>query len=142
MLTTMTTVEKVFCLKGVGIFSECAGEQLGELAVVADEVDRAPGAEIIREGDVDNSLFVLVDGRVQVSKSGQPIAELGAGEVFGELALLDPAPRNASVTALTDTTILRIDAEPFGDILDENPEISRAILRVLTRRLRAAGGAK
>jgi CRP-like cAMP-binding protein len=139
-MTMMATVEKVFSLKGVGIFSELAGELLAEIAVIAEEVDRAPGAEIIREGDVDDSLFVLLDGNVSVSRGGQKLAELGKGEVFGELALLDPAPRNATVTALTDVTLLRIDAQPFCDLMDENPGIARAILRVVTRRLRAAGG--
>ena len=132
----MTTMEKVFRLKGVPIFSDLDGENLAEVASIAEELERGPGDEIIREGDVDDSLYVLVTGRVSVTKGGRTLAELGEGEVVGELALLDPAPRGASVRGISDVVLLRIDAAHFFEIMEEKHEIARAVMRVLARRLR------
>ena len=64
------------------------------------------------------------------------IAELGERECFGEMAILDPAPRTATVTAISDTRLLRIAREDFQEIIAEKPEIALGIIQVLTRRLR------
>ena len=134
----LTTIEKVFRLKGVPIFSDLDGENLAELASIAEVFERGPGDEFIREGDMDDSLYVLVTGSVSVTKGGRTLAELGEGEVVGELAILDPAPRGASVRAISDVILLRIDAAAFFQIMDEKHEIARAVMQVLARRLRLA----
>lgn len=134
----LTTLEKVFRLKGVPIFSDLDGESLAEVASIAEELERGPGDEIIREGDVDDSLYVLVAGRVSVTKGDRVLAELGEGEVVGELALLDPAPRGASVRGISDVVLLRIDAGHFFEIMEEKHAIARAVMQVLARRLRLA----
>jgi CRP-like cAMP-binding protein len=135
----MTTIEKVFRLKSVKIFSALSGEELAEVAQIAEELERGPGDEIIKEGDVDESLYVIVMGRVSVLKGQRTLAELGDGEVVGELALLDPAPRGATVRALSDVTLLRIGGEAFFEIMQDKHEIARAVMRVLAKRLRLAG---
>lgn len=135
----MTTVEKVFFLKGVSIFSAVPGEELAEIALITEEVDRSPGEVFIREGDVDDSLYVVVEGRVRVQRGDRVLAELGEREVVGELALLDPAPRNATVSAITDVTLLRLDGDAFSEIMREKHEIAQGITKVLVRRLRLAG---
>ena len=68
--------------------------------------------------------------------SGRDIDLLGADEVFGEMSLLDPGPRSASVTAVDDATLLRLGQEPFFELLAEYPEIGRHVMQLLTRRLR------
>ena len=135
----LTTVEKVFRLKAVNIFSALSGEELAEVALITAELERGPGDEIIREGDVDDALYVIASGRVSVVRGARSLAELGEGEVVGELALLDPAPRGATVRALSDVVLLRIDAGAFFEIMQEKQEIARAVMRVLARRLRLAG---
>jgi len=75
---------------------------------------------------------------VRVLKANSVVAELGEREVFGEMALLDPAPRSATVQAATNTVLLRIRREDFQDLLAEELEVARAVIRVLARRLRAA----
>ena len=63
---------------------------------------------------------------------------MGEREVFGEMALLDPAPRSATATAATSVTLLRVAQDDFADLLRERPEVAAGVLRVLTRRLRHA----
>jgi CRP/FNR family transcriptional regulator, cyclic AMP receptor protein len=134
----ITTVEKVLFLRGVDLFSDIPGEDLARIALITEEAQHPAGAEIIREGDVGESLYIVVDGRVEVRKGDKRLAELSEREVFGEMAVLDPGPRSATVKAVTDLTLLTIRREDFADIMAERHEIARGIIQVLTRRLRAA----
>jgi CRP/FNR family transcriptional regulator, cyclic AMP receptor protein len=134
----ITTVEKVLFLKGIDLFSAMPGEDLAQVALVTEELRRGAGEVVIREGEPGESLYLLVEGRVAVLKGDSQVAELGEREVFGEMALLDPGPRSATVRAKTDVTLLTIRSEDFGDIMAEKPEIARGVIQVLTRRLRAA----
>jgi CRP-like cAMP-binding protein len=135
----VTTLEKLVFLKRVSIFSSLGGEDLAQIATITEELEVSQGQDVIREGEVDSSLFVVIDGKVRVHKGPHTLAELGPSEVFGELALLDPAPRNATVSATTEGRLLRIEGEAFEDLAREKHEIARGILRVLARRLRLAG---
>ena len=82
-------------------------------------------------------MYVIVSGKVRVHDGPRTIAELGERQVFGEMALLDREPRSASVTALEDTQLFRIEAEPFFELIDDRPEVARGIIRVLTGYVRA-----
>ena len=134
----ITTVEKVLFLRGVDLFSDIPGEDLARIALITEEAQQPAGAEILREGDVGESLYIVVEGRVEVRRGDKRLAELSEREVFGEMAVLDPGPRSATVKAVTDVTLLTIRREDFADIMAERHEIARGIIQVLTRRLRAA----
>ncbi|MBN2360951.1 MAG: cyclic nucleotide-binding domain-containing protein [Deltaproteobacteria bacterium] len=134
----ISTVEKVLFLKGVELFGQIAGEDLAQIAQIADEVEFDQDQMIIREGDLGDSLFLIISGQVRVHQDEREIAQLGERQVFGEMALLDSEPRSASVTALSDVTLLRIQQEDFLDILTEKAEIALGIIKVLSRRLRDA----
>jgi CRP/FNR family cyclic AMP-dependent transcriptional regulator len=134
----ITTVEKVLFLRGVDLFSDIPGEDLARIALITEEAQHPAGADIIREGDLGESLYVVVEGRVEVRRGDKRLAELSEREVFGEMAVLDPGPRSATVKAVTDVTLLTIRREDFADIMAERHEIARGIIQVLTRRLRAA----
>jgi CRP-like cAMP-binding protein len=82
------------------------------------------------------SLYVVAEGTVQVQKDGRVLAELGAGEFFGEMALLTPEPRMAGVTAVTPTTLLRLNRDTFNQLVDEHSEIARGVIAALAQRLR------
>jgi CRP/FNR family transcriptional regulator, cyclic AMP receptor protein len=84
-----------------------------------------------------DSLYVIVDGEISIHEGDRQLDRLGAREVFGEMALLDPAPRVASGTAVVPTRLLRLHQAPFQDLLLERPEVAVAIMRVLARRLRS-----
>jgi CRP-like cAMP-binding protein len=134
----ISTVEKVLFLKGVDLFGTIAGEELSSIARIADQVDVEPNQLVFKEGDEGDAMYLIVGGKVKVHAGDHVFAELGERQVFGEMSLLDAEPRSASITALTDLTLLKIARDDFTEILAEKPEIAQGILKVLTRRLREA----
>ena len=134
----ITTAEKVLFLKGLELFATVPSEDLVELAGITAELAVDEEDEVFREGDRGDALYLVVEGTVRVSRGGRTLATMGEREVFGEMALLDPAPRSATATAATSVTLLRVAREDFADLLRERPEVAAGVLRVLTRRLRAA----
>jgi CRP/FNR family cyclic AMP-dependent transcriptional regulator len=134
----ISTVEKVIFLKGVDLFKSIPGEDLSHIAQITDEIEFGPSQMIFKEGDQGDAMYLIVDGKVRVHSGEQVFAELGQKQCFGEMAILDAEPRSASVTALSDLTLLKIQRDDFTEILAEKPEISQGIIKVLTRRLREA----
>lgn len=133
---TMTTVERVVALHRVGIFAEVPGRTLAALARRAEEVDVASGTLVIAEGAIEDHLFAVVRGRLRVHRGARVIAELGPGSTVGELAALVPEPRTASVTALEDATLLRIDRPLLEELLADRPALARGIIGALVATIR------
>jgi len=134
----ISTVEKVLFLKGVDLFRGIPGEELSHIAQITDEVEFRPAQLVFKEGDQGDAMYLIVDGQVKVHSGEQVFAQLGMKQCFGEMAILDAEPRSASITALSELTLLRIQREDFHEILAEKPEISLGIIQVLTSRLREA----
>ena len=134
----ISTVEKVLFLKGVDLFRTIPGEDLSHIAQITDEEEYRPEQTVVQEGEHGDAMYLIVDGKVRVHSGDQTLAELGRTQCFGEMSILDAEPRSATVTALTDLTLLKIQREDFKEILAEKPEISQGILKVLTHRLREA----
>ena len=134
----ISTIEKVLFLKGVDLFKTIPAEELSAIAQITDEVEYTPQQTVVKEGDQGDAMYLIVDGKVKVFVGERSLAELGIGQCFGEMAILDAEPRSASVAALSDLTLLKIKREDFSEILAEKPEISRGIIKVLTTRLRGA----
>jgi CRP-like cAMP-binding protein len=135
----ITTVEKLLFLKGVPLFADVPGEDLAQIALIAEELDAEPGADLVREGELGDALYLVVEGTLRVLQGGREVATLGEREVFGEMALLDAAPRSATVQARSEVRLLRIHREEFAELLAERPEVARGVIQVLVRRLREAG---
>lgn len=125
-------------LTQVALFSACTTKEIDRLARHAEIVDFAAGDVLMSEGDDGHEFFVLVDGEVGVSAGGQTLAKLGAGAYVGELALLDPGPRTATVTALRDTQAVLLASREFYAAVEEVPSLSRKLLAGMARRLREA----
>jgi CRP/FNR family transcriptional regulator, cyclic AMP receptor protein len=132
----ISTVEKVLFLKSIDLFSQIPGEDLVRVAQIAEEVDFEPKETLISEGELGDSLYLIVDGRVQVFKGTRLVVELGERECVGEMAILDSEPRSATVRASTHVVALKIEREDFYDLITEKLEIAQGIIKVLTRRLR------
>lgn len=134
----ISTVEKVLFLKSVDLFSLIAGEDLAQVATIAQEVSFEAGEVILQEGEIGDSLFLIIEGEVQVHRLQKEIARLGERQSFGEMAILDDEPRSASVTSLSDVVCLKIAREEFFELMSEKMEIAHGIIRILTGRLRRA----
>ncbi|EYF07549.1 cyclic nucleotide-binding domain-containing protein [Chondromyces apiculatus] len=136
-----TVLEKVVVLVDSSLFKGLSGEELYPVAEIAEALEYEPGEEVVREGDPGDALFVVVEGDFKVMRAGVAVRELHRGSVFGEVALLDGAPRAATVTAETEGKVLRIPRAEFEGLLDESPELARGVIRTLLGHLRAAGAA-
>jgi CRP-like cAMP-binding protein len=134
----LSVVEKVLFLKGIDLFSALSAEDLAEIAAIAEEGAREQGEVILHEGEHGDALYFVLEGRVAVKRQGKVIAELGEREVFGEMALLDPGPRSASVVAASPVTLLGIGRDDFDDLMHERPEVPIGVMKILVRRLRQA----
>ncbi|MGZ4257813.1 MAG: cyclic nucleotide-binding domain-containing protein [Gaiellaceae bacterium] len=132
--------QKVELLKKVPLFALCTNRELAEIATLADEVDLRAGKELIREGGRGREFFVLLEGRADVTKDGHRINRMGAGEFFGEIALVARSPiRTATVTATTPVRVLVVTAQNFRRLLERSPEIKLKVLEALAERIGPAG---
>jgi CRP-like cAMP-binding protein len=103
-------------------------------------VSFAAGAEIFREGDLDDRMYILESGEVEiVRRAGNrevQVAVLGAGDFFGEMAVLEHLPRSATARCLSESRVLAIDAPTFDRMLKEHPELAILFMRKLSARVR------
>jgi CRP-like cAMP-binding protein len=128
-------------LAGVPLFSACDDRALAALDRLVERYDAADGEVVVREGEPGSALYVLVDGTAVVARAGAPVAVLGAGQYFGELAVLDGGPRNATVTMTSAGRVLVVQQRELFGLLDAHPEVARRLLLGLARRLHEADAA-
>jgi signal-transduction protein with cAMP-binding, CBS, and nucleotidyltransferase domain len=133
----LSIVEKVLILKSAPLFAETSDSVLADLASLVEEKSFESDQVIFQKGDAGDSLYVIVNGSVKVWDGDRLLNELQEGEAFGELALLDPEPRLGTVRAAEPTHLLRLGAPSFNEVLVSQPEVSSAILRVVTKYLRS-----
>lgn len=127
----LLTIEKVLILKSVSIFSSVPEAQLVDLATIVESVEYDAGEIIVNKGDLGTSMYIVADGKVRVFDKDRELGVLGNREVFGDLAALDPEPRAASVEAMEDCTLLRLDGESLYELMAGNKEVTRGIVHVL-----------
>ncbi len=125
-------------LEEVPLFEGVSKRHLRRIAKLAHIRRFAPGSAIVRTGDSGRAFFVLLDGNVKVLRAGARARRLGIGDYFGEMALLDDAPRSADVVADGEVLALMIDRSSFTKVLRAEPALAQALLRTLAGRLRAA----
>lgn len=138
----LLTIEKVAILKSIAIFAETPDSVLAAVAAITDELDVLPGETLIREGEYGDCMYIIVDGQVRVHRGEQTILTLGPGKSVGELAVLDPEPRSASVTAVVDTHLFRIERDAFDEVMADRPEIAQGVIQALCQRLRLTTAAQ
>ena len=122
-------------LAQVPMFHRCTPEQLDRLADLGTAVGVPAGKPIVSEGDPGEEFFVITSGTASVSHGGKEVAQLGTGDYFGELALFDPAPRNATVSAASAVALVTLSRSAFSKVLDEMPTIRESILHGMAHRL-------
>jgi CRP/FNR family transcriptional regulator, cyclic AMP receptor protein len=100
-----------------------------------------PGETIFKEGDAAKELYVIQNGQVEIQLGNRLLATLEANDIFGEMALVDPAPRSATAIAKTDVALVPISKKEFLVLISRAPSFALDVMAVLTRRLRSANKA-
>jgi CRP/FNR family transcriptional regulator, cyclic AMP receptor protein len=126
---------KIVALKGSPLFEGLSRQQLAQLARLTDDLDVPPGTVLCEEGKRGREFFVITDGQATVTRGGKPLATIGGGEFFGEIALLERVMRTATVTAATPLSFFVVSDQAFKAVLATDPSIERKVLRTLVRRL-------
>jgi len=140
-MSELLTIERVAVLQRVVMFGDVPGHTLVAVARLLEEVPVEEGTTIIERGAVEDWLFVVSAGRIRVHVGDRTLVETGPGGVVGEFAVLAPAPRSASVTALEPSLLLRLRRGPFEELLDDHPEIARSVISTLARLLQSGSEA-
>ncbi len=122
-------------LGNVPLFSACTKKDLQHIAKYSDRVKVPPGTKMTQEGRVGYEFYVILDGKASVIRNGSEVNTLGPGDAFGELALLDRAPRNATVEAVTEIDALVMGQREFSAALDVVPTLAHKLLTGLARRI-------
>lgn len=135
----LLTIERVAFLKSINIFAETPDHILASVARIIEEIEVDAGENFIQEGEPGDCLYIVIEGQVRVHSNERTLQILGPGKIVGELALLDPEPRSASVAAVDNAYLFRIDKQPFDEVMADRPEIALGIIRTLTRRIRQLG---
>jgi CRP/FNR family transcriptional regulator, cyclic AMP receptor protein len=125
-------------LAEIPLFAGLSKRHLRRIARLARVRRFAPGSTMVRTGDAARSFYVLLDGKARVVRVDGRSRRLGAGDYFGEMALLDDAPRSAAVVADGAVLALTIDRPGFAKLVRTEPALAEALLRTLAARLRAA----
>ena len=134
----LSMVEKVMALKRLSIFNDTPNEVLADVAVVLNEQKVGAGETIFEKGEIGNSVYILTEGEVHIHDGENIIARLTENDVFGEMSILDPDVRAAAATAIQESLLLRLDQEPFKELLTNHREIAWRVIQILTQRLRQA----
>ena len=135
-MTSAATHDKMHRLRRASLFTSTPANVLAALADVVEEVQLAPNQQLFAKGDLGTSMYVIVAGLVQVHIGDRTVVELSEGEIVGELAALDPEPRSASVSAITPTTLYRIEQSTLHSLMADHPQIVKGIIKELAHRLR------
>jgi len=133
---TLTQDRRATLLATAALFADVDATGMDRIAERAVEVEFAADHVIARQGEIGTGFFVIVSGGVRVVRDGAVIANLGPGDFFGELSILDGQPRVAQVIADGPTTCLALASWDFEAVVREEPAVALAVMRELARRLR------
>jgi CRP-like cAMP-binding protein len=124
-------------LSSVPLFAQCTKAELKSLARHTSDITAEPDQVLIEEGQGAYDFFVIVSGEAEVSRDGRPVGRLSDGDYFGELGVLAPAQRDATVTARSPMELIVLAQWDFEQALEEAPGMTRRLLAGMAQRLRA-----
>ena len=127
----MAQIEMMVFLQGVDLFAHCNAEQVLRLAAIANEYTYEKGDVIFRRSEPADSLYCVVEGRVQLDAEDEKGVVIGPSGRFGVLDILSGQTRSGEAVAVGDTRVLVIEAEDFFDLLSNNIEIVRALFKTM-----------
>ena len=129
--------ERLAHLRAVGMFRSLTDKELALVDRLGVELDVPAGDVLVKEGSRGREFYVLLSGKAEVTRGGAVLGVLGPGDHFGELALLDPHPRQATVTMTADGSVLELPQREFWQLLTDLPQLSLKVLQGLARLVHA-----
>jgi CRP/FNR family transcriptional regulator, cyclic AMP receptor protein len=124
-------------LKSIPLFQEVGDDELAQIAPFATEVTVEEGRELVREGDFSYEFMAIQEGQAEVTRGGEHVADLGPGDFFGEMGLLERTLRNATVTAKTTVRLITLTGWDLKRVERSAPEAMERIRAVLEERRQA-----
>jgi CRP-like cAMP-binding protein len=121
-------------LRDIELFSHCSERELRDIARLGYSKSYSQGAQLTREGDPGESLFVITEGTIGIQREGDMVAMRGPSQFIGEIALLSHSTRTATVTALTPVKTFVIPGRAFRALLGRQPELQRKVIEALALR--------
>jgi len=134
-MTRIKQPEKVRALLEIPLFSGLSKKELDSLARLTTEISVNDGQTLVKQGQLGKEAMIIMSGTAVVRRNGRKIDEMGPGDFFGEMSLIDDMPRNADVIASSDMTLLLMDSKEFSTIFDQYPKVAVKILKVVVERL-------
>ena len=129
-----TTIDQ---LRAVPLFAGLSDRELRHVLESGKEVRFDAGQAVVEEDRSGVGFHLIVEGTAAVSVHGAPLSTAGPGEYFGEMSVIDGEPRSATVTAESDLKTFSMPSWTFNELLDRHPSMSKALLREMSRRMRA-----
>ena len=124
-------------LKSIALFDEVDDEELNQIAPFANEVSVEEGRPLVREGDFSYEFMAIEEGQAEVTRAGEHVADLGPGDFFGEMGLLEKTLRNATVTAKTPMRLVTLTGWDLKRMERAAPRAIERIRAVLDERRQA-----
>ena len=132
---TLSAIDAVLCLQSVDVFKHMTTEMLAYIGAIAQELSVPCQHVIFSEDDISDAMYVVVQGRIRLEKTGREILVVEAGQSFGTWALFDNQPRMMTAAALEESQLLKIRSEAFYDLLSDHGEITPVVFRAVIERM-------
>jgi CRP/FNR family transcriptional regulator, cyclic AMP receptor protein len=126
---------KVELLRRVPLFKQCGGQPLEQISQLTDEVDVPDGYTLMRQGDIGQEFFLIIEGKVRIERDGATVRTLGPGDYVGEIALLSKGRRTATAVTEGPARLLVITHQGFNSLLDSSKTIRAQIFEGIAARL-------
>jgi CRP/FNR family transcriptional regulator, cyclic AMP receptor protein len=121
-------------LRKIPVFADLDAEQLGHIAALAAEVSVPAGKELVREGDYSYDVLAIEEGTARVERHGEHVADLGPGDVFGEMGVLERSQRNATVVATSPMLLVTLTSWDIRRLRKSAPEAVDHLRRLVEQR--------
>lgn len=127
--------DKISHIESIPLFADLSKKELRFLARMTNEVSLRGGSKIVKQGEMGQEAMIIESGTAEVLRDGKHVDDMGPGDFFGEMSLINNMPRNADVVATSDMTLLVMDSREFSSVLSEYPEVAVKVLRTVVDRL-------
>ena len=122
-------------LEAIPLFAGLSRKEREHVAQRADDVDIAPGTQLMKQGRFAHEFFVILEGTVEVAKDGEHVADLGPGDFFGEIALVENERRTATVITTSPVTAMVMHGRDFAEMRSELPHVAEKVHEAIRERL-------